>query len=73
MTVANYILKTRIVMAKSMLLGEAVTVGEISDKCGFSSISYFCRAFKEETGLSPKSYKKFGAIWPTGRAADHDQ
>lgn len=58
LTVANYILKTRIVMAKGMLLSEAITVGETSEKCGFSSISYFCRVFKEETGMSPKSYRK---------------
>ena len=57
LTVANYILKTRIVMAKGMLMSEAMTVGEISEKCGFSSISYFCRVFKEDVGISPKQYK----------------
>ena len=57
LTVANYILKTRIVMAKNMLLSESMTVGEVSEKCGFSSISYFCRVFKEDVGVSPKQYK----------------
>jgi AraC-like DNA-binding protein len=57
LTVANYILKTRIVMAKNMLLNEEMTVGEVSEKCGFSSISYFCRVFKEDVGISPKQYK----------------
>ena len=57
LTVANYILKTRIVMAKNMLLSENITVGEVSEKCGFSSISYFCRVFKEDVGISPKQYK----------------
>ena len=57
LTVANYILKTRIVMAKNMLLSENLTVGEVSEKCGFSSISYFCRVFKEDVGISPKQYK----------------
>lgn len=58
LTVANYILKTRIVMAQNMLSGENVTVGEASEKCGFSSISYFCRVFKNDVGVSPKNYKK---------------
>ncbi len=57
-TVMEYILKTRIVMAKE-LLGEAeLSVTEISEACGFSSISYFSRAFKNETGVSPLQYKK---------------
>ena len=57
-TVMEYILKTRIVMAKE-LLGEAtLTVTEISEACGFSSVSYFSRAFKNETGVSPLQYKK---------------
>lgn len=57
-TVMEYILKTRIVMAKE-LLGEAnLSITEISEACGFSSISYFSRAFKNETGVSPLQYKK---------------
>ena len=57
-TVMEYILKTRIVMAME-LLGEAtLTVTEISEACGFSSVSYFSRAFKNETGVSPLKYKK---------------
>lgn len=58
LTVANYILKTRIVMAKGMLHSGDLTVGEISEACGFSSVSYFCRVFKEETGESPKGYQR---------------
>lgn len=58
MTVMEYILKTRIVMAKTMLLKEDISVTEISNRCGFSSISYFSRVFKKETGLTPLKYRK---------------
>ena len=58
MTVMDYILKTRIVMAESMLRKERFSVTEVSERCGFSSISYFCRAFKEETGKTPLEYRK---------------
>ena len=58
MTVMDYILKTRIVMAETMLRKERYSVTEISERCGFSSISYFCRAFKEETGKTPLEYRK---------------
>lgn len=60
MTVMEYILKTRIVMAKNMLLKEDISVTEISNRCGFSSISYFSRIFKEETGVTPLNYRKQG-------------
>ncbi len=58
MTVMNYILKTRVVMAKNILLSEKASVSDISHRCGFSSLSYFCRIFKEETGLTPLEYRK---------------
>lgn len=57
-TVMSYILKTRIVLARTMLKKENLTVTEVSRLCGFSSVSYFCRVFKEETGVSPLKYKK---------------
>ena len=57
-TVMKYILKTRIVMAKNMLLNENHSITEISNCCGFSSVSYFSRVFKEETSVSPLNYKK---------------
>ena len=58
MTVMDYILKTRIVLAKNMLEKENTSVSEVSDRCGFSSVSYFCRVFKESVGESPLKYKK---------------
>lgn len=57
-TVMEYILETRIVMAKNMLLNESISITEISSRCGFSSISYFSRVFKEKTGITPLNYKK---------------
>ena len=57
-TVMEYILKTRIVLAKNMLEKESISVTEVSERCGFSSVSYFCRAFKEECGRSPLKYRK---------------
>lgn len=57
-TVMDYILKTRIVIAKSLLQETKKSISEISENCGFSSISYFCRAFKNETSFSPLKYRK---------------
>lgn len=57
-TVMDYVLKTRIVAAKSMLTDTTLPVSEISSRCGFSSTSYFCRVFKEHTDLTPLQYRK---------------
>jgi len=57
LTVMEYILKTRIVLAKSDLIKTKLSVTEISERNGFSSVSYFCRVFKEEEGLSPLKYR----------------
>ena len=58
MTVMKYILKTRIVLAKNELSKTTLPVTEISERCGFTSISYFCRVFKEEENCSPLQYRR---------------
>ncbi len=58
LTVMEYVLKTRVMMAKDLLCCSDKSVTEISEDCGFSSISYFSRAFKNETGMTPMQYKK---------------
>ena len=57
MTVMEYVLKTRLVLAKTELEKTSFSVTQISEKCGFSSVSYFCRVFKEEEGVSPLRYR----------------
>lgn len=58
LTVMQYILNTRIIMAKSELKRTKMPVTEISEHCGFSSVSYFCRVFHQQTGYSPLQYRK---------------
>lgn len=58
MTVMKYILKTRIVLAKSDLKKTNLSVSEISEKYGFSSVSYFSRVFKEDEHCTPLQYRK---------------
>lgn len=58
LTVMEYILKTRIVLAKNELANSDFSIGEISERCGFSGISYFCRVFKNDTGKTPLAFRK---------------
>lgn len=58
LTVMDYVMKTRITLARNMLAKENMTVGEVSEACGFSSISHFCRVFKQSEGQSPLQYRR---------------
>ena len=55
-TVMNYILKTRIISATNLLESTDLPIGEISEKCGFSSTAYFCRVFKTVTQKAAMEY-----------------
>ena len=57
-TIFNYINNLRMKEAKTLLRKNELSVTEISEKLGFSSIHYFCRIFKKTTGNSPKDYLK---------------
>ena len=63
-TVMDYVVKTRIIHAKDMLLNSNYSISEISENCGFSSISYFCRIFKQSEGMSPLKYRRLNAKEP---------
>lgn len=51
------LLNIRIEKAQAMLKFSDYTVSEIADMCGFSSIHYFSRKFKERVGRSPTDYR----------------
>jgi len=51
----EYILYKRILKAKELLYAD-YTFTEIAFKCGFNDYSNFLRAFKNNTGLSPRAY-----------------
>lgn len=52
----NDLLKTRLELAKRMLKYTTFSVTIISEKCGFHTIYYFSKYFKEVTGYSPHAY-----------------
>lgn len=57
-TILDCINTLRIREAKSYLRQGTMSITEISDALGFSSVHYFCRLFKQHTHFSPTDYAK---------------
>lgn len=54
----RYRLQMKIRRAQYLLESTDMTVNEISDALGFFDAAYFCRVFREHTGMTPKNYAK---------------
>lgn len=57
-TVNEYVNRVRINYAYKKLRDGSMSVGEVSEACGFSDISYFTKIFKKHTGLLPSKVEK---------------
>jgi AraC-like DNA-binding protein len=57
MTLADYITWVRIDRAKFMLKKYNFKLNEVSVRCGFKDVNYFCRVFKNRTGNTPTIYR----------------
>ncbi len=55
MTFHNFVTKKRLNYSKQ-LLRKQKTTSEVFSECGFSSYSYFLKAFKKEFGITPKEF-----------------
>lgn len=58
MGVNEYICNTIMAEAERLLMTTSITIGEVSEKLGFSDQLYFSRRFKEIFGKSPREYRK---------------
>ena len=52
----RYIVQRKIEYAKAMLETKSLSVVEVSEKCGFSDVSYFSKVFKEICGVPPSRW-----------------
>lgn len=57
MTFAEYLNATRIKEAKRLLAYTDLSIGEISDRCGFSDQSYFSKVFFRHISISPREFR----------------
>lgn len=57
MSPAQYLISLRIKRAKQLLGYSFLTLEECAYQCGFSTVQYFCRVFKNFTGMTPTEYR----------------
>jgi two-component system, response regulator YesN len=57
-TFSAYIRDFRVQKAKELLVGSSLRLGEIGDRVGYRDGKYFCRVFKEATGMKPSDYRR---------------
>ena len=56
-TPVKYINNLRLEKACALLTHTSLSIGEISDQCGFADSSYFSKTFKSAYGQSPANYR----------------
>ncbi len=57
-TIEKYMILQRIERAKELLVYNELTLSQIADKMGYSSVAHLSAQFKKITGLTPSAFKK---------------
>lgn len=53
-----YLTNIRMEQAKKLLLSTALSIADISEKCGYSDYRVFTKAFKKTEGVTPSQYRQ---------------
>jgi len=56
-TIEKYFIAQKIEKVKELLKYDELSLSEIADRMGYSSVAYLSNQFKKETGLTPTFYK----------------
>jgi AraC family transcriptional regulator len=57
-TLEQYIIRQKIERVKELLFYDELSLGQIADKLGYSSVSHLSSQFKKVTGFSPSEMKR---------------
>jgi AraC-like DNA-binding protein len=56
-SVFDYVRETRINQAKTLMMNPVGSLTEIAERCGFHTLSFFSRTFRQHSGMSPSHYR----------------
>ena len=54
---SQYVIRARVAEAQRLLRNPSLSMQAISEKCGFSDVSWFSHQFKQVTGVSPAKWR----------------
>jgi YesN/AraC family two-component response regulator len=60
-TIEQYFIHQKIELVKELLVYEELSLTQIADQLGYSSVAHLSNQFKKVTGLTPKHFKNIGA------------
>lgn len=58
LTPYDYLTKTRITLAKTLLRGSSLSIRDIAFRVGFNDEHYFSTIFRDKAGVTPSDYRK---------------
>ena len=56
-TIEHYFITQKIEKVKELMMYDELSLSQIADRLGYSSVAYLSNQFKKQTGLSPSFYK----------------
>jgi AraC-like DNA-binding protein len=57
-TIEHFIIRQKIERAKELLVYDELSLSQIADQLGYSSVAHLSAQFKKVTGLTPTFYKR---------------
>lgn len=58
LTITEAIHRQRVLSAEKMLIGDACSLSEVAERCGFQDVGYFRKVFRKAMGLTPAAWKR---------------
>ncbi|MCM1292574.1 MAG: helix-turn-helix domain-containing protein [Bacteroides sp.] len=59
-TIEKYLTTLRVERVKELILHFRMTMSEIADEAGYSSVAHMSRMFKQVTGMTPSDFRSLG-------------
>jgi AraC family transcriptional regulator len=59
-TIEHYIILQKVEKAKELIVYDELSLSEIADRLGYSSVAHLSNQFKKTTGMSPSMFRELG-------------
>lgn len=70
-TVASFMCAYRLARARELLGRSNMAIKEVAMRVGFEDVAYFCRAFKRNQGMTPRTYRRLCGVAAPLRSPSH--